>query len=350
MRVVCSVKYLERLFLHYLLSVVVVVMAGFSFDIHNGEDLLTSANTLIEATKNLVDCAHGTQKKLTLSAFKLHKSMATLVDQAKHWANSAVGKTTQINLLMNAKDVASSITALLIATKESVGKPNDASVRVKLDICAQSVLTSVSSLLLTTKGAHEDDDEEEHIIKSAGLKTEAEYLRISRFIENDAKKLSKLMTSVVPTLPTELSDVNFEILKAIQAIITAASSLIITANETQKELDTTNSCIIPTSDSVGLWSQGLISATQHVASATCLLCESAHSLLQGVINEEKIIVCAKSVYKSLIQMLLACKVKSNPETTQQKSLQSAGTDVKRASEQLVFAVNGYAAQKEQESI
>jgi len=76
-----------------------------------------------------------------------------------------------------------------------------------------------------------------------------------------------------------------------------------------------------TSSDDGQWSEGLISAARLVAAATHSLVESANSLVQGVASEEKLISSAKQVASSTAQLLVACKVKADPDADSTKRLQ-----------------------------
>jgi talin len=76
-----------------------------------------------------------------------------------------------------------------------------------------------------------------------------------------------------------------------------------------------------TSSDDGQWSEGLISAARLVAAATHSLVESANSLVQGLASEEKLISSAKQVASSTAQLLVACKVKADPDADSTKRLQ-----------------------------
>ena len=58
-----------------------------------------------------------------------------------------------------------------------------------------------------------------------------------------------------------------------------------------------------------------------VAVATESLCEAANLTVQGKASEEKLIASANSVASSTVQLLLACRVKSDAESKSQKNLQ-----------------------------
>ena len=67
-----------------------------------------------------------------------------------------------------------------------------------------------------------------------------------------------------------------------------------------------------------------MSAARLVAAATHALCEAANALVQGHATEEKLIAAAKQVAGSTAQLLVACKVKADPNYASTQRLQSAG--------------------------
>ena len=61
-----------------------------------------------------------------------------------------------------------------------------------------------------------------------------------------------------------------------------------------------------------------------VAAATHSLCEAANAMVQGHASEEQLISSAKQVAGSTAQLLVACKVKADPDSVAMKRLQAAG--------------------------
>ena len=118
---------------------------------------------------------------------------------------------------------------------------------------------------------------------------------------------------------------NFEeqILEAAKSIATATTALVKAASAAQKELvlqgKVGSSVSLHYDD--GQWSQGLISAAQMVARATGTLCETANQAVQGEASEEKLVSAAKQVAASTAQLLVACKVKADPNSENMKRLQ-----------------------------
>ena len=58
-----------------------------------------------------------------------------------------------------------------------------------------------------------------------------------------------------------------------------------------------------------------------VARATGNLCEAANQAVQGEASEEKLVTSAKQVASSTAQLLVACKVKADPNSENMKRLQ-----------------------------
>lgn len=147
---------------------------------------------------------------------------------------------------------------------------------------------------------------------------------------------------------------NFDemILEAAKSIAAATSALIKAASAAQRELITTGKVSREpvTSSDDGQWSEGLISAARLVAAATHSLVESANALVQGVSSEEKLISSAKQVASSTAQLLVACKVKADPDSDSTKRLLLAGNSVKRATDNLVKAAQQAIKNEEERSL
>lgn len=134
---------------------------------------------------------------------------------------------------------------------------------------------------------------------------------------------------------------NFDemILEAAKGIMAASSALVRAANAAQRELiDQGKVAKRPlTSSDDGQWSEGLISAARLVAAATHSLVEAAQNLVQGTGTEEMLISTAKQVASSTAQLLIACKVKSDPNSESGRRLQAAGNAVIKSTDNLVRA-------------
>lgn len=129
------------------------------------------------------------------------------------------------------------------------------------------------------------------------------------------------------------------ILEAARSIMAASSALVRAANAAQRELidqgKVARSPHISSDD--GQWSEGLISAARLVAAATHTLVEAAQNLVQGLGTEEVLISSAKQVAASTAQLLIACKVRSDPNSESGRRLQAAGNAVIKSTDNLVRA-------------
>merc|ERR550519_1880401 len=132
------------------------------------------------------------------------------------------------------------------------------------------------------------------------------------------------------------------ILEAAKSIANATAALIKAASEAQKELVAQGKVQKRThiASEDGQWSEGLVSAARLVAAAIHNLCEAANSLVQGNSSEEKLIAAAKQVSAATAQLLVACKVKADPESVAMRRLEKASNAVRRATDELVKAVQG----------
>jgi len=168
---------------------------------------------------------------------------------------------------------------------------------------------------------------------------ENELLGAAKSIEAAAKKLMQLKPRASAKEANE--DLNFDeqILEACKSIAAATSALVKSATAAQRELVSQGRMSMSFNrympDEDGQWSQGLISAARMVAAATHSLCEAANAMVQGHASEEQLISSAKQVAGSTAQLLVACKVKADPDSVAMKRLQAAGNAVKRATEALV---------------
>merc|ERR1719510_1363438 len=157
-----------------------------------------------------------------------------------------------------------------------------------------------------------------------------------------ARKLSALKPrKEIKGKEVDPESMNFDelILEAAKSIAAATAALIKSASAAQRELvhqgKVSKTSNINSED--GQWSEGLVSAARLVAAATHNLCEAANALVKGHTSEEKLIGAAKQVAGSTAQLLLACKVKADPESQSMKRLENASHAVRKATDNLVKA-------------
>jgi len=167
----------------------------------------------------------------------------------------------------------------------------------------------------------------------------------------DWLSISHVESLLHPTQEVDVS-MNFDelILDAAKSIAAATAALIKAASEAQKELvaqgKIQKTATVGSED--GQWSEGLVSAARLVAAATHNLCEAANALVKGHSSEEKLIGAAKQVAGSTAQLLLACKVKADPDSASMGRLEAASNAVRRATDNLVKAAQ-QALDKEEEA-
>ncbi|KAJ3367261.1 Talin-1, partial [Kappamyces sp. JEL0680] len=161
---------------------------------------------------------------------------------------------------------------------------------------------------------------------------ERELLSAANAIEAAARKLAALKPAEKPRQANE--DLNFDeqILEAAKGIIAASSALVRSATSVQREIVAKGK-----SDTHGSWCEGMVRTAKLVLGSTNELCEAANSYVKEEAPIERVIVCAKSVSASTIQLLTASGIKGDSTSTVQIRLQSAGKAVTMATEQLVKA-------------
>ncbi|KAI8930298.1 hypothetical protein BC831DRAFT_440033 [Entophlyctis helioformis] len=189
------------------------------------------------------------------------------------------------------------------------------------------------------------------VVKAAGkLVPQGYLLTAASAIEAAAKRLAALRPVERPREANE--DLNFEeqILEATKAIAAATSALVRSATGAQREL-VARGRTGPKEEAMyysdGTWSDGLVSSAKQVAAATADLCEAANEAVKGNVQRERVIVCAKGVSTSTVQLLTAAAVRSDPSLQSQIRLRAAGKAVTDATELLVEAAKANAATEDE---
>ncbi|XP_017042490.1 talin-2 isoform X2 [Drosophila ficusphila] len=218
--------------------------------------------------------------------------------------------------------------------------------RMHLSRRVAKCVTDLVAMARLLKGSDWIDPEDPTVI------AENELLGAAASIDAAAKKLASLRPRRQADVKIELDEnMKFDemILEAAKGIMAASAALVRAANAAQRELiDTGKVARRPlTSSDDGQWSEGLISAARLVAAATHSLVEAAQNLVRGVGTEEMLISTAKQVAASTAQLLIACKVKSNPNSEAGRRLQAAGNAVIKSTDNLVHAAQqGLEAEEE----
>ncbi|XP_064596457.1 talin-1-like [Liolophura sinensis] len=300
------------------------------------EDLVRFTKPLTMATAKAVAAGNsGRSEDVIIAANMSRKAVSDLLAVCKFLCKN----TNQIN-----KSVCKcNICSQLMQKPTAEGRQNLAQI-------SRKVANSVTELVLSAE-AIKDSYEYEWSYGVSGsdwvdpddptVIAENELLGAANSIEAAAKKLSQLK----PRQAAKEADMslNFEeqILDAAKSIAAATAALVKSASAAQRELVAQgrigSSYHKGDTDENGQWSQGLISAARMVAAATHSLCEAANAMVQGQASEEKLIASAKEVAGSTAALLVACKVKADPNSIAMQRLQAAGNAVKRATEALVRA-------------
>ncbi|XP_057321307.1 talin-2 isoform X3 [Microplitis mediator] len=313
------------------------------------EDLVRCTKSITISTAKAVAAGNSCKQDDIIAAANMgRKSISDMLVICKSAAYQCA-ETAELRdrTLQAGHDVAMNYRELLQAILQIASRTGDA--KHALPLISRKIAQSVTELVAVAellKGADWVDPDDPTVI------AENELLGAAASIDAAAKKLASLRPR--RSIQETSEDMNFDemILEAAKSIAAATSALIKAASAAQRELITTGkvSRTPLTSSDDGQWSEGLISAARLVAAATHSLVESANALVQGVSSEEKLISSAKQVASSTAQLLVACKVKADPDSESTKRLQAAGNAVKRATDNLVRAAQQAIQQEEERSL
>ncbi|XP_039305998.1 talin-1 isoform X2 [Solenopsis invicta] len=313
------------------------------------EDLVRCTKSITISTAKAVAAGNSCKQDDIIAAANMgRKAISDMLAICKGAAHNCA-ETTELceRTLQAGHDVAINYRELLQAILQIASRSGDA--KHTLPVISRKIAQSVTELVAVAellKGTDWVDPDDPTVI------AENELLGAAASIDAAAKKLASLRPR--RSIQEANEDMNFDemILEAAKSIAAATSALIKAASAAQRELIATGkvSRTPLTSSDDGQWSEGLISAARMVAAATHSLVESANALVQGVSSEEKLISSAKQVASSTAQLLVACKVKADPDSESTKRLQAAGNAVKRATDNLVRAAQQAIQQEEDRSL
>ncbi|XP_076679087.1 talin_middle and talin-RS domain-containing protein rhea isoform X2 [Andrena cerasifolii] len=313
------------------------------------EDLVRCTKSITMSTAKAVAAGNSCKQDDIIAAANMgRKAISDMLTICKGAAyNCAETAELRDRTLQAGHDVAINYRELLQSVLQIASRSGDA--KHTLPSISRKIAQSVTELVAVAellKGNDWVDPDDPTVI------AENELLGAAASIDAAAKKLASLRPR--RSIQEASEDMNFDemILEAAKSIAAATSALIKAASAAQRELIATGKVSrtpISSSDD-GQWSEGLISAARMVAAATHSLVESANALVQGVSSEEKLISSAKQVASSTAQLLVACKVKADPDSESMKRLQAAGNAVKRATDNLVRAAQQAIQQEEDRSL
>uniref|UniRef100_H2ZQQ3 I/LWEQ domain-containing protein n=1 Tax=Ciona savignyi TaxID=51511 RepID=H2ZQQ3_CIOSA len=326
-----------------------------------GEERRATPEELIQITKPITNAtakavAAGKfcrQEDMIVCANMGRKAVFDMIHICRASAASTDDQVQQKETLKFGAGVAEAYVSLLSNVLLTSQQPGNNDLKKNLNPLSKNVATAVSNLVRSgesMKGTDWVDPNDPNVI------AEQELLAAALSIEAAAKKLAQLRPRKKPKQADESLNFEEQILEAAKSIATATTALVKAASAAQKELVLQGKVgsIAAMRHDDGQWSQGLISAAQMVARATGNLCEAANQAVQGEASEEKLVTSAKQVASSTAQLLVACKVKADPNSENMKRLQVgdashgghprqreriAGNAVKHASEDLVKAAS-----------
>ena len=159
-------------------------------------------------------------------------------------------------------------------------------------------------------------------------------------IDMAAKKLAEARP-IARDLPELSGEMKFEeaILHAAKSIARATRALVQAATDAQHELVRQGRMKSGYGDENSIWSEGLVSAAKQVARSTSELCEAANACVTSTVPEsqDRLVASAKAIAKHTAQLLMACRVKADPNSETNLRLRRAGLSVKKATDSLVEA-------------
>lgn len=318
------------------------------------EELVRVTKPITLATAKAVAAGNSCRQDDVIVAANVgRKAISDMLTTCKGAAYTADSNDNRLRTLQAGRETALQYRELLLLVLQAVSRPNPAAnmeMKNNFPIISRKIahcVTSLVSIAEILKGTDWEDPEDPTVI------AENELLGAASSIDAAAIKLANLRPRDTSIKETDES-LSFDemILEAAKSIAAATSALVKAASAAQRELiDKGKMSRRPQSDSDdGQWSEGLVSAARLVAAATHSLVESANALVLGHSSEDKLISAAKQVASCTAQLLVACKVKADPDSPSTQRLQAAGNAVKRATDNLVRAAQQAIAQEEERSL
>jgi len=314
------------------------------------EDLMRATRPITLATTKAVAAGSSCKQDDVIVAANMgRKAISDMLVTCKAAAFASESGDLKVQAIQSGHDVAVQYRELLQLVMHIINKPTTEA-KAQLPSISRKIAQCVTLLAQTAellKGADWVDPDDPMLI------AENELLSAAQSIEKAAGKLAKLKPKKEIAGKVTSDDLKFDdmILEAAKSIAAASASLIKSASEAQKELVAQGKVQKKThvGSEDGQWSEGLVSAARLVAAATHNLCEAANSLVQGHSSEEKLIAAAKQVSAATAQLLVACKVKADPNSQAMKRLEYASNAVRRATDELVKQAQGSIERNEEEA-
>jgi len=300
------------------------------------EELVRATRPITLATAKAVAAGKSLkQEDIIVAANMGRKAVSDMLKLCKAAAYTSEDAECQTRALRAGHDVAVQYRELLQMVMHNLVKPSPEG-KAQLSTVSMKIAQCVTDLVEAAQGLKEGwvDPKDPTII------AENELLRAAQSIEAAATKLASLQPrEAVAGKDMDTSMMNFDelILDAAKSIANATSQLIKAASAAQRELvaqgKVSKSVQVSTED--GQWSKGLVSAAELVADATRELCDAANALVKGQESGERLIASSKQVAASTAQLVIACQVKADQESSAMRSLEFASVAVRKATDNLV---------------
>ncbi|KAL5245501.1 hypothetical protein ACI65C_012911 [Semiaphis heraclei] len=268
------------------------------------ESLIQSAKCIDETTKNMLDIVYrGKPNDVRNAVQESHKSVSELLTACQ-------GKNLNEKVLDAGRQVAEEFKTFLTTILENSKRPSTTTKRV-LEEVSQRLSSKVHYLITIVEHI---ETIEYHLLDSATS------------IDTAVKKLDTIQPRPYEFKVDETCWKSDEvILEAVKSIAAATCALVKTASLAQHEIGVDEGV------------DGLVYAARMVATATHSLVECAREIIEGLSREDKLISAANQVASCTTQLLVACKVKADPNSDATKRLLASGNVVKRATENVVRA-------------
>lgn len=259
------------------------------------EEIIQSAKFIDEATKSMLDIVYrGKPKDVTNAVQESRKSVSELLTACQ-------GKNLNEKVLDAGRQVAEEFKTFLTTVLENSKRPSTSTKRVLGEVSER--LSSKVHYLITI--VEHIETIEYHLLDSATS------------IDTAVKKLDTIQPRPYEFKVDETCWKSDEvILEAVKSIAAATCALVKTASLAQHEIGVDEGV------------DGLVYAARMVATATHSLVECAREIIEGLSSEDKLISSANQVASCTTQLLVACKVKADPNSDATKRLLASGNNFK----------------------
>lgn len=255
------------------------------------EEIIQSAKYINEATKSMLDNVYRRKPKDVTDAVQESRKSVSELLTACH------GKNVNEKVLDAGRQVAEEFKHFLTTVLENTKRPSTNTKQI-LEDASQRLSSKVHYLITIVEHI---ETIEYHLLDSATS------------IDTAVKKLDTIQPRPYEFKVDESCWKSDEvILEAVKSIAAATCALVKTASLAQHEIGVDEGV------------DGLVYAARMVATATHSLVECAREIIEGLSSEDKLISAANQVASCTTQLLVACKVKADPNSDATKRLLASG--------------------------